>query len=112
MFLRGEHTTNTCYHVNVDMSLDKAKTIPVAQHLLVQQYLSFTNGHYSLDQPTACTGWVGGGGGGGGGGVGGYWVNNWGKVYAKRAINKTVGSSKAYQQARNLQLLLNQFIAL
>ena len=50
MFLRGEHTTNTCYHVNVDMSLDKAKTIPVAQHLLVQQYLSFTNGLYSLDQ--------------------------------------------------------------
>ena len=60
MFLRGEHTTSTCYHVNVDMSLDKAKTIPVAQHLLVQQYLSFTNGHYSLDQPTACTGWGGG----------------------------------------------------
>ena len=69
MFLRGEHTTSTCYHVNVDMSLDKAKTILVAQHLLVQQYLSFTNSHYSLDQPTACSGWVGGG----------YWVNIWGK---------------------------------
>ena len=82
MFLRGEHTTSTCYHVNVDMSLDKAKTILVAQHLLVQQYLSFTNSHYSLDQPTACSGWVGG------------WLlgQYLGKVDAKRANNRTVAS--------------------
>ena len=51
--------------------------------------------HYPLiqqEQLTACTGW------------GGYWINIWGKVGAKRANNQAAGSSKAYQQARNLQL--------
>ena len=36
--------------------------------------------------------------------MGGYWVNMWGKRAAQRNNNKTPGSSKAYQQARNLQM--------
>ena len=61
----------------------------------MQQYFSFTNSHYSLiqqDQPTASTRW------------GGYWVDIWGKVGAKRDSNRAAGSSKAYQLARKLQL--------
>ena len=61
--------------------------------------MSFTNSHYPLiqqDAPSpshsACTGW------------GGYWINIWGKVGTKQATNRAAGSSKAYQQARNLQL--------
>ena len=61
----------------------------------VQQNFSFYISHYSLiqqDQPIACMEW------------GGYWVNIWGKVGAKQATNQAAGSSKAYQQARSLQL--------
>ena len=61
----------------------------------VQHHFSFTINHYSLiqqNQSTACTGW------------GGYWVNSWGKVGAGQATNQAAGSSKAYQQARSLQL--------
>ena len=55
--------------------------------------LLITNSYYSLlpqDQTTPCTGW------------GGYWINIWGKGAADREDNQAAGSSKAYQQARNL----------
>ena len=71
------------------------REVNICSYIAVQQYFSFIKSHYSLiqqRQPAVCER------------LGGYWVNTWGKRAAQRNNNKTPGLSKAYQQARNLQM--------